>query len=132
MIPYNPILLMRYNCHINVEICCSIKFAKYLYKYIYIKGMIEHLSLLSLRIMGKKVINEIKQYRDSRMITAIEAVHRLYAFKLYSMSPPGLQMLVHLEGMYMLAYKSTANLNNVVRSEKSQRSMLTEYFKVNN
>ena len=59
---------------------------------IYIKGMIEHLSLLSLRIMGKKVINEIKQYRDSRMITAIEAVHRLYAFKLYSMSPPVLQM----------------------------------------
>jgi len=65
------------------------------------------------------------------MITAIEAVHRLYAFKLYSMSPPVLQMQVHLEGMYMLAYKSTANLNNVVRSEKSQRPMLTEYFKVN-
>ena len=55
---------------------------------IYIKGMIEHLSLLSLRIMGKKVINEIKQYRDSRMITAIEAVYRLYVFKLYSMSQP--------------------------------------------
>ena len=81
--------------------------------------------------MGKKVINEIKQYRDSRMITAIEAVYRLYAFKLYSMSPPVLQMQVHLESMHMVAYKSTANLNNVVQSEKSQRSMLTEYFKVN-
>ena len=68
---------------------------------------------------------------DSRMITAIEAVYILYAFKLYSMSPPVLQMEVHLEGMHMVAYKSTANLNNVVQSEKSQRSMLTEYFKVN-
>jgi hypothetical protein len=65
------------------------------------------------------------------MITAIEAVYRLYAFKLYSMSPPKLQMRVHLEGMHMVAYKSTNNLNDVVHSEKSQRSMLTEYFKVN-
>ena len=53
------------------------------------------------------------------MITAIEAVYRLYAFKLYSMSPPVLQMQVHLEGMHMVAYKSTDNLNNVMQSEKS-------------
>ena len=54
VVPYNPVPLMRYNCHINVEIYCSIKSVKYLYKYIYIKGMIAHLSLLSLRIMGRK------------------------------------------------------------------------------
>jgi len=65
------------------------------------------------------------------MITTIEAMYRLYAFKLYSMSPPVLQMQVHLEGMHMVAYKSTDNLNNVAQSEKSQRSMLTEYFNVN-
>ena len=65
------------------------------------------------------------------MITAIEVVYRLYAFKLYSMSPPVLQMQVHLEGMHMVAYKSTDNLNNVVKSEKLQTSMLTEYFNVN-
>jgi len=63
------------------------------------------------------------------MITAIVCI--LYAFKLYSMSPPILQMQVHLEGMHMVAYKSTDNLNNVAQSEKSQRSMLTEYFNVN-
>ena len=32
---YNPGLLMTLNCHINVEICSSIKVIKYLYKYIY-------------------------------------------------------------------------------------------------
>ena len=53
------------------------------------------------------------------MITAIEAVYRLYAFKLYSISPPILQMQVHLEGMHMVSYKSTDNLNNVMQSEKS-------------
>ena len=32
VVPYNPWLLLKYNCHINVEICCSIKSVKYLYK----------------------------------------------------------------------------------------------------
>uniref|UniRef100_I1Q7F0 Helitron helicase-like domain-containing protein n=1 Tax=Oryza glaberrima TaxID=4538 RepID=I1Q7F0_ORYGL len=35
VVPYNPGLLMRYNCHINVEACASIKSVKYLYKYVY-------------------------------------------------------------------------------------------------
>ena len=35
VVPYSPYLLMRYNCHINVEICSGIKATKYLYKYVY-------------------------------------------------------------------------------------------------
>jgi hypothetical protein len=35
VVPCNPILLMRYNCHINVETCGSIKSIKNIYKYIY-------------------------------------------------------------------------------------------------
>ena len=35
VVPYNPTLLMRYNCHINVEVCSSIQGVKYLYKYVY-------------------------------------------------------------------------------------------------
>jgi len=38
VVPYNPTLLMRYNCHINIEVSSSIKCCKYLYKYVY-KGM---------------------------------------------------------------------------------------------
>ncbi|XP_072066104.1 uncharacterized protein [Arachis hypogaea] len=34
-VPYNPWLLLKYDCHINVEICSSIKSIKYLYKYCY-------------------------------------------------------------------------------------------------
>ena len=35
VVPYNPTLLMRYNCHINVEVSSSIKGCKYLYKYVF-------------------------------------------------------------------------------------------------
>ena len=33
VVPYDPWLLFKYNCHINVEMCCNIKSVKYLYKY---------------------------------------------------------------------------------------------------
>ena len=30
--PYNPALLLKYNCHINVEVCASVEAVKYIYK----------------------------------------------------------------------------------------------------
>jgi hypothetical protein len=38
IIPYNPTLCTIFDCHINVEICNSIRAVKYIYKYIY-KGI---------------------------------------------------------------------------------------------
>jgi hypothetical protein len=35
VVPYNPYLLLKYNCHINVEVCTSIQAVKYLFKYVY-------------------------------------------------------------------------------------------------
>ena len=40
VVPYNPWLLIKYDCHINVQVCSNIKSIKYLYKYVY-KGLIE-------------------------------------------------------------------------------------------
>ena len=35
VVPHNPQLLRRYNCHINVEVVTTIKAIKYMYKYVY-------------------------------------------------------------------------------------------------
>jgi hypothetical protein len=35
VVPNNPYLLLKYDCHINVEICDSIRTIKYMHKYVY-------------------------------------------------------------------------------------------------
>jgi hypothetical protein len=35
IVPYNKALLMKYRCHINVEVCTGVRMIKYLHKYVY-------------------------------------------------------------------------------------------------
>jgi hypothetical protein len=66
IVPYNPYLCQKYNCHINVEIYSNIRSVKYLYKYIY-KG---HDRVL---ISIGNSQNEIITYFNARYISASEA-----------------------------------------------------------
>jgi hypothetical protein len=61
VVPYNPWLLLKYDCHINVEICSSIKSIKYLYKYVY-KGP----DRVAMEVHGRSSVDEIQQYVDAR------------------------------------------------------------------
>ena len=38
IVPYCPFLSSKYNCHINLEVCSSIKAIKYIFKYVYKGG----------------------------------------------------------------------------------------------
>ncbi|XP_021747560.1 uncharacterized protein LOC110713417 [Chenopodium quinoa] len=65
VIPYNPYLLAYFNCHLNVEVCSTIKTVKYLYKYVY-KGH----DKISFNIVqtkdGVPMQDEIEQYQSGR------------------------------------------------------------------
>ena len=64
VVPYNPYLTTKYDCHINVEICSSITAIKYLFKYVY-KGH----DRATIEIIN----DEINLYLDARYISASEA-----------------------------------------------------------
>jgi hypothetical protein len=113
VVPYNLYLTMRYQCHINVEVCSSITAVKYLYKYVY-KGHNRALAvvepkagaLLATTLQattsgadGNNVPaarDEVQNYLNGRYVSASEACHRLFAFDLHDMHPNVYRLAVHL------------------------------------
>ncbi|XP_031099719.1 uncharacterized protein LOC116003920 [Ipomoea triloba] len=71
IVPYNPQLLLKFDCHINVEVYASIKSVKYIYKYIY-KGH-DRVSMTLGDNNDDRVIDEIKEYQNARWISRPEA-----------------------------------------------------------
>jgi hypothetical protein len=103
VVPYNPFLLMRYNCHINVEACSSIKAVKYLFKYIY-KGHDKASFAFEKEVINDGgIINEIRQYRDAHYVSPPEAIYRIFCFHMFDVSPSVLQLQLHLPNMHSVA-----------------------------
>ncbi|XP_044980863.1 uncharacterized protein LOC123448144 [Hordeum vulgare subsp. vulgare] len=129
VVPYNPYLLRRYNCHINVEVCSSIKAVKYLYKYIY-KGH-DRASFSLDEPDNNGNIDEIKRYLDARWVTPPEALWRIFGFNLSEISPSVMQLQLHLPNMHMVSFATNQDLNDVISREGISRTMLTAYFEAN-
>jgi len=123
---------MRYNCHINVEACSSIKAVKYLFKYIY-KGHDQASFSVNEDQHDRDdgVINEIRQYRNARYISPPEVVHRIFGFPMFGVYPAVLQLQLHLPDMQSVTYNEEENLEDVVNRPGSNRTTLTEYFSKN-
>ncbi|ONM53446.1 hypothetical protein ZEAMMB73_Zm00001d019636 [Zea mays] len=130
VVPYNPYLLRLFNCHINVEACGSIKAVKYLFKYIY-KGHDRASVVMRDASKADDDVDEIKQYRDARWVTPPEALWRIYGFELSQISPPVMQLQLHLPNMHMVAFHERQMVERVVNRPGVDRSMLTSYFEAN-
>lgn len=76
----NAALLLKYNCHINVQICVSFRAVQYLFKYI-AKGP-ERISMTL-----ENTSNEIKAYLDGRYVAPHEACWRIFKFKIVDRRP---------------------------------------------
>lgn len=87
---YNPYLLIKYNCHLNVEIVSSIEAVKYLYKYLY-KGPDRA------AVRAEHDHDQIEQYKDMRYFGASEACWRLFQFDLYDTKPAVIGLPIHLD-----------------------------------
>ena len=93
----NRVLLWKYRCHINVEVCSTLHAVKYLHKYIskggdraevelaeYAPGELEQLDATERDPPTSTIVkNEIKEYIDGRYISTSEATWRAFAFPLH-------------------------------------------------
>ncbi|XGW32792.1 hypothetical protein V3C99_017366, partial [Haemonchus contortus] len=64
IVPTNPYLILKFNCHLNMEICGMISAVKYLYKYIF-KGP----DRANLNIESANEHDEIKQHLNARYVS---------------------------------------------------------------
>ena len=78
VVPYNPYLTGKYDCHINVEIASTIGAVKYLFKYVY-KGQDRAAFAVHDRT---EPIDEISDYLDGRYISPVEACYRIFEYEL--------------------------------------------------
>ncbi|XP_024200595.1 uncharacterized protein LOC112203930 [Rosa chinensis] len=126
VVPYNPWLLLRYNCHINVEICGSIKSVKYLYKYIY-KGP----DRVALELQSNPEFDEIRQFVYVRWVCAPEALWRIFKFAMNIIYPTVKRLQIHLPNMQQIIFDVDETVENILADEHAQMSMLTEFFTIN-
>jgi hypothetical protein len=119
-VPYNPYLCARYDAHINVEICSSVKAVKYIYKYIF-KGHDRALVEVRSGPELEEDRDEIRQYLNCRYVSACEAAWRLFAFRLHDERPNVVRLWIHLPGQQL----ATFNPNEVTTQEVAARPPAT-------
>ncbi|PIA37966.1 LOW QUALITY PROTEIN: hypothetical protein AQUCO_02900072v1 [Aquilegia coerulea] len=113
VVPYNAWLLRKYNCHINMEICSTIKYVKYLYKYVY-KG-------------PDRVTMEVRSADNIER----ESVSRIFMFPLNKMYPLVYSLDVQTPNMHELLLSENQAASDLVEDEDLSRTMLTEFFTKN-
>ncbi|XP_021835604.1 uncharacterized protein [Spinacia oleracea] len=126
VVPYNSWLLLKYDCHINVEICSSIKCVKYLYKYVH-KGV----DRVSMEVRTGSENNEIQQFVDARWVCAPEALWRIYQFTLTRMCPSVERLQLHLQNRQQIRFNTNQSIEDILQMPQNSRTMLTEFFKMN-
>jgi hypothetical protein len=139
VVPHNPYLTLKYNAHINVEICNSVNAIKYLHKYMH-KGndramvRIEQSNLNSNSNNSAQINNrideydEIQCYIDARCLTPPECMWRLYSFPLHGSSHNIVRLAIHLpqeNNVFFIEGQESRAISNI------RDTTLTMWFQLN-
>ncbi|XP_073042800.1 uncharacterized protein [Primulina eburnea] len=129
VVPFNPYLLAKFNCHINVEICSTIQAIKYIYKYIY-KG---HDKILYTLVVNENnpVVDEIKNFQCARWISPPEAIWRIFKFDLNHVHPSVICLPIHLENEQVVTFPANQSLTSITKNLTLKKTMLTQFFFMN-
>ncbi|XP_074596328.1 uncharacterized protein LOC141851482 [Brevipalpus obovatus] len=122
IVSYNPHLLLKFDAHINVEVCASIECMKYLFKYIF-KG---HDSA----ILSTSLPDEIENYTSSRYVSSPEAISRIFKFELHRRAHALVHLVVHLPSLQR-AYSECVQEQAALDRATFRHTTLTVWFKLN-
>ena len=130
VVPYNPMLLLKYKCHINVEVCTTTNSIKYLFKYV-LKGG-DKISLVVKdkdEDQPKQQRNEIHEYETGRYYDSTQSTQRIFGFKMHHMHPPVMKLKFHLENEQNVVFDEGDNIQQIL--ERNKKTHLTQFFELN-
>lgn len=123
VIPYNPFLSSKYDCHINVECVVSFASVKYVFKYVHKGG-----DRASLQVNER---DEIKRYVDGRYFSAAEAAWRTMQYELHKQVPNVVRLQIHLPGHHLVTFDPSEDAETVMQRAASEKTTLTAFFRAN-
>lgn len=127
IVRYNPKLLLKYACHLNVEISGNIESVKYICGY-FTKG--HDMSCFSV-VDEKYKGDEIGYFENGRFIAVYEALWGIYCFKKYHNTPAVLALDVHLENQQSIYWDEKWWELPAESLVRLKRSKLTAWFDCN-
>jgi hypothetical protein len=131
IVPYNQYLSLKYNVHINVEICSSIQSVKYIFKYVY-KG--HDCAKMEFKYSedgsGTLEWDETKSFLDARYVSAPEAMWRLLENPMHKQFHPIIRLAVHLPYGQQVYFKPSEEERALLNSDKNGTT-LTDWFELN-
>jgi hypothetical protein len=119
-------LIIRYNCHINVEICATVEAVKYIHKYIY-KGH----DRTTLEFQDDQNRDEVKEYLDARYIGSVESCYHILEFVMHAEKPTIYRLPVHLEDQQLVYFNPEDNPDDILERGATKDTPLTAWFKIN-
>ena len=148
VVPYNPYLLRKYQAHINVEVCASMKSVAYLFKYIY-KGP-DHADIAVTRsadqddsvddpraryrqpVDAREPVDEITEYFTGRWIGSCEAAWKLHGLPMGETKPHVEELQCHLpDQQSVVIHAGILTTEDLENNTKARMTTLTEYFALN-
>ncbi|CAF1287411.1 unnamed protein product [Rotaria sordida] len=127
---------MKYNAHINVEICATVKSIKYLFKYIFKEHDCTNIKLQrpvqegAAAAQGTLEWDEIKEHLDARYVSAPVAAWRLFEFPLHDKSHAIIRLAIHLLNQQPI-YFTEGNERQALERAAMKDTTLTAWFKLN-
>jgi hypothetical protein len=130
VVPYSPVLLLKYQAHINMEWCNQTTSIKYLFKYIN-KGYDRITATITASRPQNEEVDEIKQYLDCRYVSPCEASWRIFGFSIHGRKPAVERLYFHLLGENSIYFTDGARIDDILLKPSVTESMFTAWFDAN-
>lgn len=128
VVPFNPFLSMKFDAHINVELCSTVKAIKYIHKYI-TKGA--DYARIGIENRENQIdYDEVTQYLNCRYISSQEAAWHIQEFPIHGQSHSVVQLAMHLENAQPVFFTEN-NVESALRRDSVRHTTLTAFFDLN-